>query len=245
MRKLLLAAFAVICAGSGALAATETWNQAGNWISYSTSGTDNNMNPGLGQTVQLDTFDEARIEATEGAVTLTRVVISVDGYYSGTSRVDNEDPTAGNFTVEMSGGSVVLSDSQGHSVSESYTYQHSFLNVGGDEAGDGSGDFLGTDAASEGVYAAGTGLASSQYTSGLSYFTRLQSGQSLNWLIDYAIGWTTYGGQAAWSNLGEGNANVSITYYYEPVPEPGTLALVGIGGLAAALRRRFGRSKKA
>jgi hypothetical protein len=42
-----------------------------------------------------------------------------------------------------------------------------------------------------------------------------------------------------------GSADWSVTYNYSPIPEPCSMALFGVGAGVLALRRRFGKNKKA
>jgi len=57
-----------------------------------------------------------------------------------------------------------------------------------------------------------------------------------------ADGFTT--GGVLTSNFG-GSADWSVTYNYTEVPEPCSMALFGVGAGVLALRRRFGKNKKA
>ena len=93
-----------------------------------------------------------------------------------------------------------------------------------------------------------TGSASSgnDFTTSLSAFEG--SGNVATMTVGFAGTWDIAGlggGSLAGPDVWTGEATWSVTYDYTPasVPEPASMALLGIGGLVVALRRRF--SKKA
>ena len=91
----------------------------------------------------------------------------------------------------------------------------------------------------------GTGSSINPFGTGLSSFEG--SGNVGSMTIAFAgafggQGWTSgsfgtdgFGGAAEWS----------VTYDYSPIPEPCSMALFGVGAGVLALRRRFGKNKKA
>jgi hypothetical protein len=227
-----------------ASAATENWNTAGNWVSYTATGiVDANMGQGGAVTTPIETFNEATALAKEGtACTLTKVVIAINGQLAYSIEVDSETPTPASFDVSIGGIGAVLSHST-YSATELYA-DASVLNLGGDdEDGIGNSDYAGLDYGKWAGTNLGQGPGGMEITSDtqLPHFTTAVSGATLDWDVNYrltlAVSGSGYGGQTS----GTGTADISITYYYTPVPEPTTWALMGMGALVLGLRRRFGK----
>lgn len=202
------------------------------------------------QTINLSQFNASTAAAQNGGVankyTLTKVVFSIDGSIAGVFEFENESPSsASNVKATLfdlddpNGTSKAWSQvSYGaYSTAENYTASKTFATIGADS--DGDPDWSGTDYGRFDVTSEGTGKATTaDITEDLAAFTG--SGK-LPFQVDFQGVWTL-------NNLGNnvnrtdiyGDATVSVTYYYDynPVPEPSTFVLLGLGCAAILARRR-------
>ncbi len=220
---------------------TTSWDTANDTVTYTETGiVDNNMGSGGAVTVYLPGFesDDAVNAGEWGGQTyvLTEVVITINGQLSYSIKVDSETASPSAFDVEISGdGAIVQTGS--YVATEKYGAA-SKLNLGADN--DGEADFAGGDYGEWAGTELGENNGSSTYTDALAmaYFT---TASDLAFSVNYKLSLGVFGPDSANKTHGVGTATISVQYFYEPIPEPTTWALIGVGGLAIALRRRFGK----
>jgi len=175
--------------------------------------------------------------------TLTKVTIDVDvTVTSGTALVDNDgnqpaaaDVDAGAKSVVSSGGEVAF----GTNITAE-ALKNALFNLTADD-GDGGGiDPSPTDGASLDVSGA-NGSDTRVVTAAiqLASFTDTISGPDFDIDVDSTsvVNISATGVAGGFTTI-EALGDVKITYEYTPIPEPASMALMGLGGLALIRRRR-------
>ncbi len=228
--KKITAMAAVLAMAAVTQAATVTTTGAG-WVKYSDTASGSVDNP-INVTVQQ--FNN--ISGTYAGATLNSVTLSlVDTTASADVTVNNTGSSSRDITVTFSGG--LRFGNGAKNVTDNLTLAETIYTVGAKSS---YGPVaLTTDAA--------TANHSFNSASGLSAF--IGTGDIASMAISLVGSWGGYG----WTSGGVESGNNKMTgtwsvrYDYSeapgPVPEPASMALLGIGGLVVALRRRF--SKKA
>lgn len=114
------------------------------------------------------------------------------------------------------------------------------MNSDGAAAFDGTIDFGGTSGKTyPGLMASDSGSSSTNAPADLALFTAAMLGETISLPVS-AVGSSTGSGAGNLLLLFNtfAGASVEVCYEYEPVPAPGALALLGLGGLVAGRRRR-------
>ena len=222
----------IVIAPLSVLRAAETavWDTSNNSVTYST--TVDNLTLGSTPTdVSLSQFSAAAAAGQEGGssgqYTLARVVLSLDGTVYGTVQFQNNGPVTVNPTYDFSGYSRLTYG--GYSTDREY-YDGNAVSLGSVATGAQT---------SIGVNSFGTGSVSTpNITSALAGFSGTDT---ISASLYFPVGGLfSSGGTDFTTTLAlRGLANVSVTYYYSEVPEPSSLAMLGVGCVAILSRRRF------
>jgi len=209
---------------------TATWDTANNAVTYAVSvdhislGTDPVY-------VALSQFNAAAAATQEGGsagdFTLTRVILSLDGSVYGSILFQNNGPVAVSPTYDFSGYSRLTYG--GYSTGREY-YDGNIVSLGTVASGS---------QVSSPVSSSGDGAVSTpDITTALSSFI---GGNTITTSVFFPVGglFGSAGTDFTTTLALQGLANVSVTYYYDQVPEPSALALVSFGCAAILTRRRF------
>jgi hypothetical protein len=172
--------------------------------------------------------------------TLTSIDFSVTGLTQGTSKVENKDAIARNFTTTLSStftlsnGSTTLVTAVNPVFSQNFSFT----------AYDGRTDFAGTSGASTGLISHSQSN-SFHSTSAADFAAFSANGGGNISLALAAVGASRVIGSGNFvsSITTQSGGNVSVTYNYLPVPEPETYAmmLAGLGLLGLTRRRSNGK----
>ena len=216
----ILSAVVAVCllvGGTSAQASLISWNSA----------TFNNLPIGDNTSVTLDQFDTS-------LGTLTKVILKIEADTSGGSiQWDNE---AGNpSTVTLGIGGELTATGPDALVVIAVPLQLDSGSVSADEAADGAGDFSGPDAFAV-TTASGNDTDEDSLTSG---FDSYKGTGTFNVSIEsVAETYLSTSGGFGPINPQTGIANGTVTVTYEYIPEPGTMAMLALGGISVLLRRR-------
>jgi hypothetical protein len=201
------------------------------------------------QTVNLSQFNASNLASHNGGApsdfTLTKVVFSINGSISGVVEFENESPTsASNVRVRLfdlddpndMGKSWSRVSFGENSAVENFSASKTFATIAADS--DDAPDWAGGDYARFDVNTAGSGAASTaDITTDLAAFIGTSM---LPFAVDFQGNWVADNLSNGSSQIAVfGDASVSVSYYYEQVPEPTSLALLGFGCAAILSRRRF------
>ena len=210
------------------LNATETasWDIANNTVTYATSVSD--LTSGNAQTVYLSQFDSAKaVAAGESA---SSIVLSIDGAISGTFKFQNQTADSLNVqSAELTSNKGFVFTSGGNSVTE--TIDYSDPGAPFSVAGNTTVNHLFSSITGAKAQSANISSALDSYVGSGTFSATVSQKFGINPTMDEA---------SAASLIGSlGSAAVSVTYYYSEVPEPTSLALLGLGSTVLLLRRRF------
>ena len=219
------------------LHATETanWDIGNNTVTYSTSVS--GLTDGNAQTVYLSQFNAANAiaagESSGSTYTLTSIVLSINGALSGTLEFNNIragslNVSSARVTTDQDHLGFVLT-SGANQIAESITY--SDVNAPFSVAGHSTVDHNFTDITGTRAQTANISSALAAYTGSGTFASTVYQ--------KFGISSSTDSGIFPGLVDSIGSANVSITYHYSEVPEPSSLALLGLGCAALISRRRL------
>jgi len=208
------------------------WDTSNNSVTYSASVDNILLGAGGTANVNLSQFNTAWAVAQEGGIasdfTLSYAVITLDGSIHGTISFYNNSTSADWPFLAFTGTGSQLSFGSDATTREKYeTVELGQVNAG-------------SSLVNYGVNSQGTlgSVSSPNITSDLERFLGAGEITTLADFTQVRAGLSIGNDQSGSVNL-VGLANASITYYYDQVPEPSTLALLGFGCATVLMRRRF------
>lgn len=208
---------------------TAIWDTAKNTVTYTVSSTFGMNTPTAVSLSQFDT-GAASLQENGGSFVLSKVVLTLDGSLSAVLTYNNTTAASQNVSVQnMAGGSYfTYSPLNITSGTENYNISYNFGTVD-------SGVAV-TAGSPNPLVANGTGpVSSGDITSDLSSF--LGTGK-INPVVNFSLmGWV-WGAEGTKSEQVTRAADLSVTYYYDAVPEPSSLALLGFGSVVLLMRRK-------
>jgi len=208
---------------------TAAWDLANNTVTYTVSSTFGRNTP---TSVSLSQFDASDVALQEGSgeYVLSKVVLTLNGSISAVLSYQNTTASSQDVAVQnVGGGSYFTYAPLGvTSATENYSIQHNFGTVA-------SGAIV-TAGDPTPLQALGSGAVSSGFiTSDLSSF--IGSGD-ISTVVTFASMFWDWGAEGLKNETLVRSADMSVTYYYDVVPEPSTSALACLGSAVLLLRRR-------
>lgn len=234
-RIILLAVLPLVCSQA---AETAVWDTANNRVTYSVFVDNLTLSSTIASHVSLSQFSSAAVVSEEGGsaaqYTLSKAILSIDGTIYGTVWFQNNDTEipgrSATPTFSVNGGGSKLTFGSQTTLNETF---FDVVEIGSVAAG------LRVDTS---VNVPGSGAVSQTYIDdALAAF--IGTGNiSTDVIIKGSGAFYVEGISASASGFDlKGAANVSVTYEYtySDVPEPTSLALLGLGCMALLARRRF------
>lgn len=218
--------------GVGYAGETFNWDTENNTVTYTWASTFGQGNT----TVNLSQFNAATAASQEGIgsasdYVLTKAVLTLNGSLSVAISYENTTASGVNVSVsafEYSGINGASSFTyQGQTSSKESYHQELTHNFGYVNAGQ---------KVSTTLNAAGTGAVSAQFLEALEGF--IGSGTFATTVNFDLLQFNWSVGDGTTTAATTRNAEMSVMYYYEAVPEPSTFALCGLGAAALLVRRR-------
>lgn len=208
---------------------TAAWDLANNTVTYTVSSTFGMNTP---TAVSLSQFDASDVALQEGSgeYVLSKVVLTLNGSISAVLSYQNTTASSQAVAVQNVGGGSYFTYSPLSltSATENYSIQHNFGTVASGAtvtAGDPTP-----------LQALGSGAVSSGFiTSDLNSFI---GSADISTVVTFDLmGWI-WGAEGLKNETLVRSADMSVTYYYDVVPEPSTSALACLGSAVLLLRRR-------
>jgi hypothetical protein len=209
---------------------TAAWDLAKNTVTYTVSSTFGRNTPTVISLSQFDASDVV-LQEESGEYVLSKVVLTLNGSISAVLSYQNTTASSQDVAVQNVGGGSYFTYSPLSltSASENYSIQHNFGTVASGAtvtAGDPTP-----------LQALGSGAVSSGFiTSDLSSF--IGSGDISTVVTFASMLWDWGGIEGSKNETLVRSADMSVTYYYDVVPEPSTSALACLGSAVLLLRRR-------
>lgn len=208
---------------------TATWDTANNTVTYTVSSTYGMNSP---TSVSLSQFNSADAATQEGSgdYVLTRVVLSLNGSISAVLTYENTTASSQNVSVQnMGGGSYFTYTPLGlTSATETYNISHNFGSVAS------GATVTAGDPVPLMAYGSGT-VSSGDITSDLASFI---GDGTISTVVNFDLMAWVWGAEGLKNETLVRSADMSVTYYYDVVPEPSTAALTAFGAAMLMLRRR-------
>jgi len=175
--------------------------------------------------VTLDQFDDMG-----GLRTLNFVTLEIDATVGADVTGENDSDSSGQITLDLSGNANAafggLDATAGIATSEGPVSVAA--TDGTPDSGPDFHDFgtvSGTNSADDIII---SGFSSFIGTGTISVPVELSGGFNISGVSDSSLGVSNF----------DGDGTVTITYDYTPIPEPGSMALLGLGGMGLLMRRR-------
>lgn len=183
----------------------------------------------LSKEINLSQFNSATVAQSRGGnandYTLSSVVLTMDGTIAGTVEYVNNSSIDNTPKFKISGSSALMFDNVS-TLGENYTQIITYPTIA-------AGDKYTTP-----ISVVGTGaVRTPEITADLQRFI---GNGTIATYADFPVDvfFSVYGSDYTSTIAVMGKADVSVTYYYNTVPEPSTLALLGFGCAVILIRRR-------